>query len=209
MRAVVNKKEKQGYFRQVDVYKTLGHRHCQNSPTPKHILQISPSTPSSIFLRFKNVGRTRKMQQNPPHCQAPANAPTVAQQGPNVRQSHPLRRTSRTRSRLRRNQLPAVRRPGHLLEPPGFQEASGSSRRGVRVHQSRPFGNPLRRVGFRRSDPVHIQIRVAELGPVHEIGRFSELLPYRNQNRAGFMAGIPAFASWVSREINLVMRLFL
>lgn len=53
MGAVVNIKEKEGHFRQVNVYKTLRHWLCKNSPTSKHIIQISPSTSSSIFLPFQ------------------------------------------------------------------------------------------------------------------------------------------------------------
>ena len=133
--AGVIKKEKRGYFCQADVYINFHRRHFQNSPTPKHILQILPSTSTCTFisLRSRNDGWTREMQQNPTHCQAPTNAPTVAQQGTNIRQSYPLGRTGRTRGRLRWNELSTVRRPGNLLEPPGFQEAFSRSRRGIRV----------------------------------------------------------------------------
>lgn len=89
-----------------------------------------PNKARSIFSHFlfrENVGWIRKMQQNPPHCEAKANAKKMAQQGPHVRSSHTVGCPSRIRGGLCRHQLQEICSARDVPEPSRFQETSRSS----------------------------------------------------------------------------------
>lgn len=107
------------------------------------------------------------MQQDSPHCEAPAIAATLAQQSPHVvSQPHTVRCSCGTRGHLRRRLLHQIRHARVVPEPSRLQEAPRTSRGGVRLRQPRPAGDPLRRVTLRGGDPVHFPIRVRRVGPV-------------------------------------------
>lgn len=84
------------------------------------------------------------MQQNPPHCKTAPDAPAVAQEGVHGGAPRPLRRAGRPRGGDGGVELQEIRGPHHLLEPPGFQEATGSGRGGIRVCQLRSARDSLR-----------------------------------------------------------------
>ena len=67
------------------------------------------------------------MQQNPPHCEAPPNAETVAQQGTAFSQSHTVRCAGGTRGGLRGQQLQEIRGACDAPEPSHLQKAPGPS----------------------------------------------------------------------------------
>ena len=110
--------------------KTLSHfqktKKKQNQ-NPQH--QIVPSVTFSVTFegKKKNVSWTRKMQQNPPHCEAPPNAETVAQQGTAFSQSHTVRCAGGTRGGLRGQQLQEIRGACDAPEPSHLQKAPGPS----------------------------------------------------------------------------------
>lgn len=117
------------------------------------------------------------MQQNPRHCEDPANAEVVEEEGDGVSLLQPPAAAGRAggaRGDLRREQRPEIRGARDAPQPPDLPAAPQPGRGGVRLRQLLgAAGDSVRRVAVRGDPPIRLARRLGS----------PEMLPRRRPER--------------------------